>query len=88
MALAAQAVCERVTRVAARELECDAADVAITDGRAHVTGFKDRGLPLASVLALAHRPDVVREFREPGLSAPRFWSPESVTWRPASTSRR
>src|SRR5207244_135824 len=50
VALAAQAVRDRVALVAARALECDAADVAITDGRAHVKGFEDRGLPLAAVL--------------------------------------
>jgi carbon-monoxide dehydrogenase large subunit len=80
VALAAQAVRERVARVAARDLECDAADVAITDGWAHVKGFEDRGLPLAEVLAIASRSDVVRELGEPGLSATRYWSPESVTW--------
>jgi carbon-monoxide dehydrogenase large subunit len=80
VALAAEAVRERVMRVAARALECDAEDVAITDGRAHVKGFEDRSLPLAGVLAIANRPDVVRELGEPGLSAMRYFSPESVTW--------
>ncbi len=80
VALASEAVRERVTRVAARALECDAADVAITDGRAHVKGFEDRSLPLARVLTIASRSDVVRELGEPGLSATRFFSPESVTW--------
>jgi carbon-monoxide dehydrogenase large subunit len=80
VALAAEAVQERVRRVAARALECDATDVAITDGRAHVVGLEDRGLPLAAVLAIANRPDVVRETGEPGLSATRYFSPESVTW--------
>jgi carbon-monoxide dehydrogenase large subunit len=80
VALAAEVVRGRVARVAARDLECDAADVAITDGWVHVKGFEDRGLPLAEVLTLAHRPDVVRELGEPGLGATRYWSPESVTW--------
>jgi len=80
VALAAEAVRERMARVAARALECDAADVAITDGWAHVQGFEDRGLSLAEVLALANRSDVVRELGEPGLGATRYFSPESVTW--------
>jgi aerobic carbon-monoxide dehydrogenase large subunit len=80
VAMASQAVRERVTRVAARALECDAADVVITDGRAHVKGFEERGLPLEGVLTLANRPDMVRELGEPGLSATRYFSPESVTW--------
>jgi CO/xanthine dehydrogenase Mo-binding subunit len=32
------------------------------------------------VLALANRPDVVRELGEPGLGATRYFCPESVTW--------
>ena len=80
VALASEAVRERVQRVAARALECDAADVALTDGRAHVKGLEDRSLSLAAVLTIAHRPDVVRELGEPGLSATRYFSPESVTW--------
>jgi CO/xanthine dehydrogenase Mo-binding subunit len=80
VALAADAVRERVARVAARALECDATDVAITEGRVHVKGFEERGLPLAGVLALANRPDLVRELGEPGLAATRYFSPESVTW--------
>jgi carbon-monoxide dehydrogenase large subunit len=80
VALAARAVRERVARVAARALECDAADVEITDGRAHVKGLEDRGLALAEVLAIANQPDVVRDLGEPGLQATRYWSPESVTW--------
>jgi aerobic carbon-monoxide dehydrogenase large subunit len=80
VALASEAVRARVMRVAARALECDADDVAITDGRVHVKGFEDRGLPLTAVLAVANRPDIVRELGEPGLSATRYFSPESVTW--------
>jgi carbon-monoxide dehydrogenase large subunit len=80
VAMAAGAVRERVARIAARVLECDAADLVITDGRAHVKGFEDRALPLAGVFALSHRPDVVRELGETGLAATRYFSPESVTW--------
>jgi carbon-monoxide dehydrogenase large subunit len=80
VALAADAVRERVARLAARALECDAADVSVTDGRVHVKGVPDRGLSLAEVAALAGRPDAVREFGEPGIAATRFFSPESVTW--------
>jgi carbon-monoxide dehydrogenase large subunit len=80
VALASEAVRDRVARVAARALECAVADVVITDGRAHVKGFEGRSLPLARVLTIANRPDVVRELGEPGLSATRYFSPESVTW--------
>ncbi len=80
VALAAAAVRERVACVAARALECDAADVVVANGGAHVKGVEARALTLAAVLAIANRPDVVRELGEPGLSATRYWSPESVTW--------
>jgi carbon-monoxide dehydrogenase large subunit len=80
VALAARAVRERVARVAARALECAVADVEVTNGRAHVRGFEDRGLALSDVLAIANRPDVVRDLGEPGLHATRYFSPESVTW--------
>jgi carbon-monoxide dehydrogenase large subunit len=80
VALAAEAVRERARRVAARALECDAADVEIRGGRAYVRGLEDRSLPLAGVLTLANRPDVVRDLGEPGLAATRYFSPESVTW--------
>ena len=80
VALAAEAVRERVARVAARALECDADDVAITSGRVHVKGFEDRGLSLTGVLTIANRPDVVRALGDPGLAATRYFSPESVTW--------
>jgi CO/xanthine dehydrogenase Mo-binding subunit len=80
VALAAAEVRERIARVAARALECDAADVAVTNGTAHVKGLAERGMPLARLAALAQRPDVVRELGAPGLAATRWFSPESVTW--------
>jgi aerobic carbon-monoxide dehydrogenase large subunit len=80
VALAADGVRERIARVAARALECNADDVAITDGRVHVKGFEERALSLSAVLAVSHRPDVVRDVGEPGLGATRYFSPESVTW--------
>jgi carbon-monoxide dehydrogenase large subunit len=79
-ALAAQAVRERVVQVASRHLECDAADVAITDGRAHAMGFEEGGLALAEVLAIANRPDVVSALGEAGLTATHYFNPASVTW--------
>ena len=80
VAMAADAVSERMRRVAARALECDPADVVMDDGRAHVRGAPAPVLDLAALHALSHRPDVVRDLGEPGLSATRYYSPESVTW--------
>lgn len=80
VARAAEAVGERIRRVAGRALECDPGDVVIDDGRVHVRGAADRAVGLAALHALSQRPDVVRDLGEPGLSATRYHSPDSVTW--------
>jgi aerobic carbon-monoxide dehydrogenase large subunit len=80
VAKAADAVGEHVRRVAGRALECDPSDVVIDDGRAHVRGVTDPAIDLTALYALSHRPDVVRDLGEPGLSATRYHSPDSVTW--------
>ena len=80
VATAADAVVERIRRVAGRALECDPADVVIDEGRAHVRGAREPALDLAALHALSHRPEVVRDLGEPGLSATRYHSPDSVTW--------
>jgi carbon-monoxide dehydrogenase large subunit len=80
VARAADAVAERMRGLAARALECDAGDVVIEDGRAHVRGAPRPALDLAALHALSLRPDVVRDVGEPGLSATRYESPERVTW--------
>jgi CO/xanthine dehydrogenase Mo-binding subunit len=80
VARAAEAVAERIRRVAARALECAPEDVVIADGRVHVRGAPARFVELAAVHALSHRPDVVRDLGEPGLAATRYHSPDAVTW--------
>jgi aerobic carbon-monoxide dehydrogenase large subunit len=81
VAMAADAVGERVRQVAARALECAPADVVIEDGgRVHVRGAPLPAVDLAALHALAHRPDVVRALGEPGLEATRYHSPDRVTW--------
>jgi aerobic carbon-monoxide dehydrogenase large subunit len=80
VAQAAEAVRERVTRLAALALECDAQDVVVAGGRGEVKGAPDRGLDFRALAALAVRPDVVRRLGDAGLSATRYFSPESVTW--------
>ncbi len=80
VAKAAEAVSERVRHVAGRALECDPDDVVIDAGRAHVRGAPEPVLDLAALYTLSHRHDMVRELGEPGLSATRYYSPDSVTW--------
>src|SRR5205823_12996948 len=79
VAQAAEAVRDKARLVAARALECDPGDVVVADGRAQVKGAPDRALGLATLAALAQRPDVVRALGEPGLTATRYPGPESVT---------
>jgi carbon-monoxide dehydrogenase large subunit len=52
----------------------------IDGGRVHVRGATEPALDLAALYALSHRPEVVRDLGEPGLSATRYHSPDSVTW--------
>ncbi|HEY3189616.1 MAG TPA: molybdopterin cofactor-binding domain-containing protein, partial [Solirubrobacteraceae bacterium] len=80
VAQAADAVRERVARLAAMALECDPQDIVVAGGRAEVKGAPDRGLDFGALAALAVRPDIVRSLGEAGLSATRYFSPESVTW--------
>jgi CO/xanthine dehydrogenase Mo-binding subunit len=80
VAKAAEAVGERIRRVAGRALECDPADVVIDGGRVHVRGAPEPAVDLAALHALSQRPDVVRDLGEPGLGATRYHSPDSVTW--------
>ena len=80
VAQAADAVREKAARLAAIALECDSKDVVIANGRAEVKGAPDRGLDFSALVSLSSRPDVVRRLGEPGLSAIRYFSPESVTW--------
>jgi len=80
VAQAADAVRDQLARLAALVLECDAQDIVVAGGRAEVKGAPDRGLDFRALAALAVRPDVVRRVGEAGLSATRYFSPESVTW--------
>jgi len=80
VAQAAEAVRDQMARLAGLALECDAQDIVVAGGRAEVKGAPDRGLDFRALAALAVRPDVVRRVGEAGLSATRYFSPESVTW--------
>jgi carbon-monoxide dehydrogenase large subunit len=80
VAQAAEAVRDKAAQLAAAALECDPQDVVVAGGRAEVKGAPDRGLDFKTLATLAVRPDVVRRLGEPGLSATRYFSPQSVTW--------
>ena len=80
VAMAADAVRDKIRRVAALAFECDPADVMVANGGAQVRGAPGRALGLAELAAVASRPDVVRALGEPFLVATRYYSPDRVTW--------
>ncbi len=80
VAMAADAVRDKIRRVAALAFECDPADVMVANGGAQVRGAPGRALGLAELATVASRPDVVRALGEPFLVATRYYSPERVTW--------
>jgi carbon-monoxide dehydrogenase large subunit len=77
---AAAAVKEKACRVAARLLECAAADVRVENGQAFVVGAAARAIPLGEVARAALRDRGLVELGGPGLWASKFWSPPTVTW--------
>ncbi len=84
VALAADAVRDKAARLAAARLECDARDIVVEDGVAHVRGMRERALPLAALAVVAGSADGAALLGEPGLRATRVFSPESVTWAPGA----
>ena len=79
---AAALVRDKITALAAGRLECDAGDVVVADGQAHVRGVRGRALALAELSVLADAPDGVAILGEPGLHATGEFEPPSVTWSP------
>jgi aerobic carbon-monoxide dehydrogenase large subunit len=84
VALAADAVREKAVRLAAAQLECDARDVVVGDGVAHVRGVPECGLSFAALSVVARSPEAAALLGEAGLCATRVFSPESVTWAPGA----
>jgi len=72
----------KLARLAAHRLEAAAGDVVITDGRAHVRGFPDRGVPLAEVARSAWSPPPggLPDGLEPGLEATVHFDPREATF--------
>ncbi len=84
VALAADAVRDKAAALGASRLECDARDVVVEDGRAHVRGVPERGITLAELSFLARSAEATALLGEPGLAATRVFLPESVTWAPGA----
>jgi carbon-monoxide dehydrogenase large subunit len=80
VARAASEVAAKARRVGGELLECAADDVVLADGRVHVKGVPDRGVPLAAVARAAVRSRALASTSGPGLSACAYFYPDSVTW--------
>ena len=72
---AAEKVAEKVRAIAAHELECDAADVELRDGRAIVRGSPEHSVSLRRIAGRAHwNPESLPQGMEPGLQATAVYS--------------
>ena len=77
---AAAAVKSKACRVAARLLECAAADVRIEGGQAFVVGAPARAISLSHLAREALRDRSLVELGGPGLWATKFYALPTVTW--------
>jgi 2-furoyl-CoA dehydrogenase large subunit len=72
---AAERVAGKLRAIAASELECDAADVELRDGRAVVRGSPERSVSLRRIAGRAHwNPESLPDGMEPGLHATAVYS--------------
>ncbi|MBI4609365.1 MAG: molybdopterin-dependent oxidoreductase [Candidatus Rokubacteria bacterium] len=79
--LAAEAVADKVKRIAAHLLECAPEDLELGKRRVSVRGFTDRSVPLREVAAVAYfRTTALPPGIERGLEATRFYEGPAMTW--------
>jgi 2-furoyl-CoA dehydrogenase large subunit len=72
---AAERVADKLRAIAATELECDADDVRLRDGRASVRGSPERSVSLRRIAGRAHwNPESLPPGMEPGLHATAVYS--------------
>ncbi len=76
----AEAVKEKIRKLAGALIECDPADIELKDSRAFVTGAPDTGLSFGELAFAAQRHKVMAECGGPGLVATEFFYPRTVTW--------
>ena len=65
----AEAVKEKIRKLAGALIECDPADIELKDSRAFVTGAPDTGLSFGELAFAAQRHKVMAECGGPGLVA-------------------
>jgi carbon-monoxide dehydrogenase large subunit len=79
-ALSANKVAAKAKAIVAHQLEADAADIELRDGKFSVRGSPDRGMTLAEVAGAAYVPENLPEGMEPGLDEQTFFDPENFVF--------
>jgi carbon-monoxide dehydrogenase large subunit len=76
----ANKVADKAKAIVAHQLEADAADIELRDGKFSVRGSPDRGMTLAEVAGAAYVPENLPEGMEPGLDEQTFYDPENFVF--------
>jgi carbon-monoxide dehydrogenase large subunit len=76
----ANKVAAKAKAIVAHQLEADAADIELRDGKFSVRGSPDRGMTLAEVAGAAYVPENLPEGMEPGLDEQTFYDPENFVF--------
>jgi 2-furoyl-CoA dehydrogenase large subunit len=77
--LAANKLREKLARMAAGQLACDASEVAFSGGKVLARNRPDKALPFARVASSAHwAPALLPAGMDPGLRETVFWTPEQL----------
>ncbi|MGH2886511.1 MAG: xanthine dehydrogenase family protein molybdopterin-binding subunit, partial [Solirubrobacteraceae bacterium] len=79
-ARAANKVAAKAKEIVAHQLEADAEDIEVRDGKLSVRGSPDRGMTLAEVAGAAYVPENLPDGMEPGLDEQSFYDPENFVF--------
>jgi aerobic carbon-monoxide dehydrogenase large subunit len=79
-ARAAEKIQDKAKRIAAHLLEAAPEDMELADGRYHVRGSPDKGMPLGDIALAAYVPEDLPEGMEPGLEEVNFFDPENFVF--------
>jgi aerobic carbon-monoxide dehydrogenase large subunit len=80
MARAAEKVADKAKAIVAHQLEADAADIELRDGKFIVRGSPEKGMALADVAGAAYVPENLPDGMEPGLDETAFYDPENFVF--------
>jgi aerobic carbon-monoxide dehydrogenase large subunit len=80
VARAANKVADKAKAIIAHQLEADAADIEVSNGKFIVRGSPDKGMTLAEAAGAAYVPDNLPDGMEPGLDETSFYDPENFVF--------